>query len=163
MPDDGRIQELERNPFVDANAPTFADVIARITADADLAPARRRDLVSSMRCLMRLLDLDPATTPANVGALRERLGKVHPAPADISEKRFANIKSDVRFALRHLGPPAPSSIRHEPRTKSLHNPNPAAPTSSRSLVGFAEFRDKTEAARRCCGDDASRRRASDVW
>ena len=58
---DRRIEPTDRNPFIDANAPTFSDAIAQITADTSLTPARRRDLVSAIRCLMRLLGLDPAT------------------------------------------------------------------------------------------------------
>ncbi len=100
---DRRIKPTERNPFIDPNAPTFSDVIARITADTNLTSARRRDVASSIRCLMRLLDLDPAATLANLGVLRPRLERFHPAQAGISAKRFANIKSDVKFALRHLG------------------------------------------------------------
>ncbi|MFQ5757479.1 MAG: tyrosine-type recombinase/integrase [Acidiferrobacterales bacterium] len=100
---DRRLKPVDLNPFIDANAPTFYDAIARITTDTDLTPARRRDLVSAIRCLMRLLELDPNTTPASLGALRPRLEQIHPAQAAISEKRFGNIKSDVKFALRHLG------------------------------------------------------------
>ena len=100
---DRRIKPTDRNPFIDANAPTFSDVIAQIAADTSLTPGRRRDVVSAIRCLMRLLDQDPATTPATLGVLRPRLAQFHPAQAGISQKRFANIKADVKFALRHLG------------------------------------------------------------
>ena len=84
-----RVKPDDRNPFIDANALAFADVVARISADTDLTSTRRRDVVSSIRCLMRLLELDPAATPATLGVLRPHLERFHPAQAGISEKRFA--------------------------------------------------------------------------
>ena len=50
---DRRIKPVDLNPFTDANAPTFYDAIARITADTDLTPARRRDLVSATQAAYR--------------------------------------------------------------------------------------------------------------
>ena len=91
------------NPFMTKESITFADVMTRISSDTALSTTKRRDVVSSIRCLMRLLDLEPTRTPATLPALHLNLRGLHPAQAGISKKRFANIKADVAFALRHLG------------------------------------------------------------
>ncbi len=49
---DRRIKPTDRNPFIDANALTFSDAIARITADTNLPPSRRRDLASANSCVL---------------------------------------------------------------------------------------------------------------
>ena len=99
----GSKNALQINPFLGRERPMFAEVMERISSDKSLSATKRRDVVSSIRCLMRLLDLDPTRTPASLGAIRERMAGLHPAQADMSPKRFANIKADVGFALRYLG------------------------------------------------------------
>ena len=116
MPDDGSILVPLPNPFIDAELPSFAEVLERIASDMELTAARRRDLASSIRCLMRLLELNPVTTPANLGALRARMKALHPAQAGITAKRLANIKADTSFALRHLGLIEASRRRAAPLT-----------------------------------------------
>ncbi len=118
MPDDGSILAPLPNPFINTNLPSFAEVLDRIPSDMELTAARRRDLASSIRCLMRLLELDPDKTPANLGALRARMKALHPAQAGISAKRLANIKADTSFALRYLG------IIDAPRRKAAPLPPP---------------------------------------
>ncbi len=103
MPDDGLGEIRPINPFMTKESITFADVMMRISSDNALSATKRRDVVSLIRCLMRLLDLDPTRTPATLPALHLKLRGLHPAQAGISKKRFANIKADVAFALRHLG------------------------------------------------------------
>lgn len=114
MPDDGRLLKTLANPFVDAARPTFADIMKLLSSDVELSASRRRDLVSSLRCLMRLLDLDPATQTANLAALRKWITELHPARAGISAKRLANIKADVSFAFRHLGLTKATATRKTP-------------------------------------------------
>lgn len=82
---------------------TFTDVINRIQSDLTLSPTNRRDCVSDLKSLARMLDLDPSQIPANTDWLRQRLKLFHPKKARISSKRYANIKSSVTFALRHTG------------------------------------------------------------
>ena len=81
----------------------FADVINRIQSDLTLSATKRRDCVSALKSLARMLDLDPSQIPANTDWLRQRLKSFHPKQARISDKRYANIKSCVAFALRHTG------------------------------------------------------------
>lgn len=82
---------------------TFADVISRVQSDLTLSATKRRDCVSALKSLARMLDLEPPQIPANTDWLRQRLKSFHPKKARISNKRYANIKSSVTFALRHTG------------------------------------------------------------
>ena len=91
------------NSFMTKDLITFADVMTQISTDTSLSATRRRDLLSSISCLFRLMEIEPAATPAFPGAIREQLKRLHPVQANISAKRFANIKADVAFALCHLG------------------------------------------------------------
>lgn len=103
MPDDGLSEFLPTNPFMAGEQLTFAGVMTRVSSDTALSATRRRDLLSSIRCLLRLMEIEPTATPAAPVAIRERLKRLHPTQAGISAKRLANMKADVAFTLRHLG------------------------------------------------------------
>ena len=110
------------NPFLEEGEPTFSDVMDRLSEDRGLTPTKRRDLISDIRCLLRLLDLDPASTPARAGALKQELKALHPAQAEVSAKRLANMKSSVLFGLRRVGiknHKAKYARRQTPKWKSL--------------------------------------------
>lgn len=92
------------NPFASANQITMADLIELIIEDGALRLKRRRDLASSIRSFALVLGLNPSEIPANHWYYRERIKRIHPKQqASISKKRWQNIKSDVSFALRHMG------------------------------------------------------------
>ena len=106
------------------------DVINLIQSDLSLSATKRRDCVSALKSLARMLDLDPSQVPANTDWLRQRLKSFHPKQARISDKRYANIRSCVTFALRHTGAGTKragwlspmslfNSLKHSPRTSSL--------------------------------------------
>lgn len=100
MPDDGSFQ----NPFLSNSVATLADVMERLEqADLKLAPNRRRDLISSLRCAARLMGRSPSEVSIAPRSLRAALQKIHPAQANISKKRWANVKSDLRRALTVAG------------------------------------------------------------
>ena len=103
MPFDSMNLQATRNPFVGPETPTFADLIALIEKDEELIAQKRRDVLSALRTLARLIEKEPSEIPANARWLRRRLERLHPKQADISKKRFANIRSDLAFALRHAG------------------------------------------------------------
>ncbi len=83
--------------------PTVAGVMALIEADDSLAPGRRRDWLSALRGLCRLLDRPPDTLPAFMPTLADGLAQVNLVTAGMKEKRFSNIKSDVLAAFKHCG------------------------------------------------------------
>jgi integrase len=86
---------------VDAvHAPTLAELIARVDGDADLAPWRRRDLLSSLRGFARCVGDVPTAIPTDVGSLRLLIGRAHPASCGFSAKRWGNIRSGLSFVLK---------------------------------------------------------------
>ena len=110
MPDDGALQ----NPFLSDGAVTLADVLARLEpADLKLVPTRRRDLISSVRCVARLIGRSPVEISVAPNVLRAALQEIHPAQANIAKKRWANVKSDLKRALietGHTGEGTPADI-----------------------------------------------------
>jgi len=115
MPDETSIEAIEINPFVEADAPTYVDVMDKISADRNLPTTKKRDMLSALRRTLQLLNLDPARTPANITAIKKKMNEIHPAQAGISAKTLANLKSNIMAALRHVG-----ITRHNRRgTKSL--------------------------------------------
>jgi hypothetical protein len=92
-----------RSPFLAAGQPTLADAMVRLEADESLAPARRRDLVSALNCLARIIGSDPAGIPAHPRFLRGRMKDIIPAAHDVRATRWSNVRSLVTAALRHLG------------------------------------------------------------
>lgn len=95
-------QRLE-TAFVPRAVPTFAECIARIETDDTLAVQRRRDLISGLRRLAKLLGLDPGSTPADPAWLRPRIQAFSAVGADVDPKTWANIRSNVSAALTICG------------------------------------------------------------
>lgn len=81
---------------------TLADVLA-IVAAADLAPARRRDLISSINRLCEMAGRSPSDLPAEASALRAELRKIRPTRFGVSAKTFSNLRSALAAALRQAG------------------------------------------------------------
>ena len=81
---------------------TLADVLA-IVAAADLAPARRRDMISSINRLCEMAGCSPFEMRAEACALRAELRKIRPAKFGVSAKTFSNLRSCLAAALRQAG------------------------------------------------------------
>jgi integrase len=89
---------------VEPVAPTnLAELIETIAADDSLSEIRRRNLCSSLRRFCQALGLLPDVVPATFWFFREKLANFHPAEAGIKEHRWQTIRSDVSFALKHIG------------------------------------------------------------
>ncbi len=82
---------------------TLADVVTVLRADQLLSLARKRELISAVHSLARLLDLDPAAVPAEPRGLRNRLATLSPAAGGIGRGRWNNIRSLTLTALRQAG------------------------------------------------------------
>ena len=89
--------------FVDQRQLTLVDVGTRIQADESLSSARRGAIRSAISTLCRVMGMPPAMVPADLNFIRRKLKGVSPAAAGVKEKRFSTVKSQVLFALRHLG------------------------------------------------------------
>jgi integrase len=89
--------------FVKRSQLTLEDVGTRIRADESLSSARRAAIRSAIRTLSRIMGTSVAMVPADLNFIRRKLEGVSPAAAGVQEKRFSTVKSQVLFALRHLG------------------------------------------------------------
>lgn len=92
-----------RSPFLATDQPTLADAMARLEADESLASTRRRDMISALNCLARIIGCDPAGVPAHPRFLQGRMKDVAPAAHGVSAARWSNVRSLVTAALQRLG------------------------------------------------------------
>ncbi len=89
---------------VEPTAPTtMSELIETIARDAALTDARRRNVCSSIRRFCQALGMLPDVVPATFWIFREKLANFHPAEAGIKPHRWQTIRSDVSFALKHIG------------------------------------------------------------
>ena len=79
--------------------PTFEALLARIAADPELTPARAGNLASSLRRFVAICGRTPQAE-ASVPAVRRWIAAATPGTQGVSRRRWANIRSDVRFVLR---------------------------------------------------------------
>lgn len=92
-------------PTLPSTAPAganLADLSARLK-EADVPPELRNALRSSINATARLAGLPPSGVIASLRDLFRRLDRVCPAQHDISPKRLANIRSDLRRAFHLVG------------------------------------------------------------
>jgi hypothetical protein len=82
---------------------TLAGVLDRLTANVTLPRQRRRDLMSGVRQVARMLGDVPADIPADPEALRRRLRLLTPAAAGRTPSRLRNIRALLTAALDLTG------------------------------------------------------------
>lgn len=82
--------------------PTLADVLTLLD-DIDVPLQARRNMVSSIRALCRVVDHSPEQLPIGASALRRTFSTALPAVAGLSSRRWANVQSDVRRAIKLSG------------------------------------------------------------
>ena len=82
---------------------SFGECIARITADTALPRDRRRDMISGLARVAEVLNRHPDAVPVHVPWLQPRLEELRPKALRITAKTWANILSNMKAALAHLG------------------------------------------------------------
>lgn len=82
---------------------TLADVMARIKINSDIPLRQRREMLSALHTVARLLNTAPSAIPAQPGVLRQCLAAVSPAAAGISHGRWNNVRSLTLAALKLAG------------------------------------------------------------
>jgi hypothetical protein len=82
---------------------TMQTVLDRLSANPALTPGRKRDLCSAVTCFARLVDQPPTAIALDLAAIRQKLDTIEPAWAKISQKRWANIRSDLAAAIDASG------------------------------------------------------------
>ena len=108
---------------------TLADLAAVVAAHPTLTPMRKRDQVSAIRTIARLLGANPMQLPADPRLLRKKLANVHPAAVGMSVKRFANVRADVLQALNLGAPGITGRYDRSPLTSLWRSLYEACPTS----------------------------------
>lgn len=91
------------NAFIENDTQSLADIERALTNDAGLSHSRRASLRSALSRLSELLNLPPSCIPADMEFIRVKLARMTPAQTGLTKKRFSTVKSEVKFAFKHLG------------------------------------------------------------
>jgi hypothetical protein len=93
---------MKPTPQPTGTKPTLQDVLDHL-AGADLADSRRRDMRSAVASYAKLVGKEPALIPLDLSELRGTLDRLVPAEAEVSAKRWANLRSDLAGAIDASG------------------------------------------------------------
>ena len=85
------------------SARTLADAIAAVASFRGRSEQRKRDLISSLRFVARVMGKDPAAIPLDPKAISAAVTGKPPACYGLEQKRHQNLLSDLRSVLRRLG------------------------------------------------------------
>jgi integrase len=94
---------MSTKPIALSSPATLAEVLGRLTAVETLPRQRRRDLMSGVRRVARLMGDVPADIPAEPEALRRRLKLLTPAAAGMTPSRLRNVRALLKAALDLTG------------------------------------------------------------
>jgi integrase len=83
--------------------PTMAFVRDQIQTDPKLSLKQRQETVSALRTMAKALGRPLEELPANPLYLWDKINKVLPVAAGLTEARWRNVRSLVRFALKRTG------------------------------------------------------------
>ena len=97
------MQSAPRNAFVSCAVPTLAEVADRIREDDQVSSSRKAAIRSAINTASRWFNLPATAIPAHPEFLRRLFAGFSPAAAGGTPKRWSNLRSDLLFALRHLG------------------------------------------------------------
>ena len=90
---------------------TLEDLIDRVRKDTDLADIRRRNLASSIRRIAKLQNVSLRIRADFVTLRRLLAGKT--LPPTVSKGRWANIRSEVTFALTRYNAPTRAPLKKD--------------------------------------------------
>jgi hypothetical protein len=82
---------------------TLQNVLDRLATDGALSDTRRRDLRSAITSFAKLAEKPPAAIPLDLAEIRTTLNGMLPARAQISRKRWTNLRSDLAAAIAASG------------------------------------------------------------
>jgi len=94
---------LESIAALDDLGPTLADVLAMVPGFTTISPQARHNMASAINTLARVLDSPAHAIPIAANIFRSQLTKAQPATLGISVRRWRNVASDVRRAIRLSG------------------------------------------------------------
>ncbi len=90
-------------PATLAERPTMAFVRDQIQADPKLSSRQKQETVSALRTMAKAVGRPLEELPANPLYLWDKINKVLPVAAGLTEARWRNVRSLVRFALKRTG------------------------------------------------------------
>jgi integrase len=82
---------------------TLQTVLDRLAGDNGLSPSRKRDLRSAVSSFAKLMEKPPAAIALDLSEIRQALNSMVPARAQLSRKRWANLRSDLAAAIEASG------------------------------------------------------------
>ena len=95
---------MKPNPVLPNAAPaTLQTILDRLAGHAGLSETRKRDLRSAVTSFAKLMGQPPAAIPLDLADIRRTLDSMVPARAQISRKRWANLRSDLAAAIEASG------------------------------------------------------------
>ena len=97
------VSSSSRKPSHTGRQLNLADILARVTAHETLTDRQRQDLASALRTVGKAIGLPLTDVPAHPAHLRDRLKGFAPAMIGLSDRRWANVLSLARAALKHGG------------------------------------------------------------
>src|SRR6476660_3939978 len=99
-----RASPMKPNPVLPNAAPvTLQTVLDRLAGHAGLLETRKRDSRSAVLSFANILGQPPAAIPLDLADIRRVLDSMVPARAQISRKRWANLRSDLFAAIEASG------------------------------------------------------------
>jgi len=125
-----------------STAPTLATVLAGVDADGTLSLRKRQDVSSALRTVGKVLKHPLAELPAHPSELRSRLKGFVPAQDGLSDRRWRNVLSLLRFALKHAGIARVPARYREPMSPSwteLLQPTQATDGERHGLSRLARY------------------------
>jgi len=102
------------NPFLSEANACLKSVFDGIGSLEHLSTTRRRDMLSSLRRISAWLETPLEKLPADINQLRERLGKLHHALANVQKKTCQNHLSNVHKAIQAVLGSDPGSTKSIP-------------------------------------------------
>ena len=95
---------MKRDALPPAGAPaTLQDVLDRLAAVLGLSDTRKRDLRSAVVAFAKLRGERPEAISLELAGIRATLDAMVPAAAQVSRKRWANLRSDLAAAIETSG------------------------------------------------------------
>ena len=82
---------------------TLAGVLAALERHGKLSATRKRDLVSAVKRIAKLLGDEPAAIGLDMPAISARLAAVNPVAVGLTNKTFANVRSNFVAAVKAGG------------------------------------------------------------
>ena len=93
---------------------SLQSVLDRLADDRSLSPIRKRDYRSAITCFAKLRGQPQAAIPIDLADIRHTLDNMVPARAQVSPKRWSNLRCDLAGAIQASG------LRPMLRTADLH-------------------------------------------